>query len=104
MGKLHAVAGSASFGIERVRNYPPERPILPGDVRAQADQDAQELRDWLGSVPGRSGPVLDIISILDHPVIRGSSVVVASFELTSTRRPRFQETKYAPRSRRPVER
>lgn len=86
MGKLHAVAGSASFGIARVRNYPPERPILPGDVRAQADQDAQELRDWLGSVPGRSGPVLDIISILDHPVIRGSSVVVASLWMRSSAR------------------
>lgn len=50
------------LGIERTRNYPPERPILPGDVRAQAEQDAQELRDWLGL---GAGPVLDIISILD---------------------------------------
>ena len=37
-----------ALGIERVRNYPPERPLLPGDVRTQAEQDAQELRDWLG--------------------------------------------------------
>ena len=50
------------LGIERARNYPPERPILPGDVRAQAEQNAQELRDWLGL---GAGPVLDIISILD---------------------------------------
>jgi len=50
------------LGIERARNYPPERPILPGDVRAQAEQNSQELRDWLGL---GAGPVLDIISILD---------------------------------------
>ena len=49
------------LGIERNRNYPPERPILPGDVRAQAEQDAQELRNWLGL---GAGAVLDIISIL----------------------------------------
>lgn len=51
-----------ALGIRRTRNYPPERPILPGDVRAQAEQDAQELRDWLGL---SAGPVLDIVSILD---------------------------------------
>lgn len=51
-----------ALGVERTRNYPPERPILPGDVRAQAEQDSQELRDWLGLGPG---PVLDIVSILD---------------------------------------
>lgn len=50
-----------ALGIERVRNYPPERPLLPGDVRAQAEQDAQELRDWLGL---GAGPVLDIVLIL----------------------------------------
>ena len=32
------------LGIKRVRNYPAERPILPGDVRAQAEHDATELR------------------------------------------------------------
>ena len=51
-----------ALGIEHKRNYPPERPLLPGDVRAQAEQDAQELRDWLGL---GAGPVLDIVSILD---------------------------------------
>lgn len=51
-----------ALGIKHTRNYPPERPILPGDVMAQAEQDAQELRDWLGL---GAGPVLDIISILD---------------------------------------
>ena len=50
------------LGVSRTRNYPPERPILPGDIRAQAEQDAQELRDWLGLGPG---PVTDIVSILD---------------------------------------
>lgn len=51
-----------ALGIRRVRNYPPERPILPGDVRAQAEQNAQELRDWLGL---GAAPVLDIVSILE---------------------------------------
>lgn len=50
------------LGVNRTRNYPPERPILPGDVRAQAEQDSQDLRDWLGL---GAGPILDIISILD---------------------------------------
>lgn len=51
-----------ALGISRTRNYPPERPILPGEIRAQAEQDAQELRDWLGL---GSGPITDIVSILD---------------------------------------
>jgi Zn-dependent peptidase ImmA (M78 family) len=51
-----------ALGVTRARNYPPERPILPGEVRAQAEQDAQELRDWLGL---GSGPLTDIVSILD---------------------------------------
>lgn len=50
------------LGIIRSPNYPPERPILPGDVSAQAEQDAQELRDWLGL---GAGPMLDVMSILD---------------------------------------
>lgn len=56
-----------ALGVNRTRNYPLERPILPGEVRAQAEQDAQELRDWLGLGPG---PVLDIVSILDQLGIR----------------------------------
>ncbi len=36
------------LGIRRPKNYPPERPLLPGDVRVQADHDALELRQWLG--------------------------------------------------------
>jgi Zn-dependent peptidase ImmA (M78 family)/DNA-binding XRE family transcriptional regulator len=51
-----------ALGVNRTWNYPPERPILPGEIRAQAEQDAQELRDWLGLGPG---PVVDIVSILD---------------------------------------
>lgn len=51
-----------ALGVKRHRNYPPERAILPGDVQAQAEQDAQELRDWLGL---GAGPVADIVSILD---------------------------------------
>lgn len=51
-----------ALGIRRVQNYPPERPILPGDVRAQAEQDAQDLRDWLGL---GGAPILDIVSLLE---------------------------------------
>jgi Zn-dependent peptidase ImmA (M78 family)/transcriptional regulator with XRE-family HTH domain len=51
-----------ALGVRRTENYPPERPILPGEIRTQAEQDAQELRDWLGLGPG---PVTDIVSMLD---------------------------------------
>lgn len=51
-----------ALGIRRERHYPPERPILQGDLYTQAEQHAQELRDWLGLGPG---PVTDIVSILD---------------------------------------
>ncbi|MDF1600936.1 XRE family transcriptional regulator [Mesorhizobium sp. YIM 152430] len=51
-----------ALGVVRERRYPPERPILPGELYTQAEQHAQELRDWLGLGPG---PVLDIVSILD---------------------------------------
>jgi len=50
------------LGIRRTRNYPPERPIMPGDVRAQAENDAMELRHWLGL---GQAPVRDLISILE---------------------------------------
>jgi Zn-dependent peptidase ImmA (M78 family)/transcriptional regulator with XRE-family HTH domain len=51
-----------ALGIVRFRNYPLERPVLPGNVRAQAEQDAQDLRDWLGLGPG---PILDIVTLMD---------------------------------------
>ena len=51
-----------ALGIKRFRNYPPERPLLPGDVKAQAEEDAQELRDWLGI---GAGPVFDVLPILE---------------------------------------
>lgn len=51
-----------ALGVERHRNYPRERRILPGDVGAQAEQDAQDLRDWLGL---GGGPVKDIVSLVD---------------------------------------
>ena len=36
------------LGIQRHCNYPPERPLLSGDVRVQAENNATELRHWLG--------------------------------------------------------
>ena len=50
------------LGIKRTRNYPPERPIVPGDVRAQAENDATEFRQWLGL---GQAPVRDLISLLE---------------------------------------
>lgn len=50
------------LGIKRTRNYPPERPIMPGDVRAQAENDATELRQWLGL---GMAPVRDLVSLLE---------------------------------------
>ena len=51
-----------ALGVERHRNYPPEKRVLPGDVCAQAEQDAQDLRDWLGL---GAGPVRNLVSTVD---------------------------------------
>jgi Zn-dependent peptidase ImmA (M78 family)/DNA-binding XRE family transcriptional regulator len=50
------------LGVKRVRNYPPERPLLPGNVRAQAEQDATELRNRLGL---GMRPVPDVVTLLE---------------------------------------
>ena len=50
------------LGIERRRNYPPERGINEGNVLALAESHAQELRDWLGLGPG---PIADIFSVIE---------------------------------------
>lgn len=50
------------LGIRRTRNYPPERPLMPGDVRTQAENDAMELRQWLGL--GLT-PIQDLVSLLE---------------------------------------
>ena len=50
------------LGIERRRNYPPERGINEGDVLTLAEKHAQELRDWLGLGPG---PIADIFSVIE---------------------------------------
>jgi Zn-dependent peptidase ImmA (M78 family) len=50
------------LGIHRVRNYPQQRPILPGDVRVQAEQDALEVRQWLGL---GLGAVPDVLALLE---------------------------------------
>ena len=53
------------LGIKRIRNHPPERPILPGNVQIQADGAALELRQWLGL---GTGPVRDILSLLEFEI------------------------------------
>ena len=50
------------LGAKRTRNYPPERPLLPGDVRAQAENDAMDLRQRLGL---GIAPVRDIVTVLE---------------------------------------
>jgi Zn-dependent peptidase ImmA (M78 family)/DNA-binding XRE family transcriptional regulator len=50
------------LGVQRVRNYPPERPLLRGNVRAQAEHDATELRQRLGL---GINPVRDIVTLLE---------------------------------------
>ncbi len=50
------------LGVSRTRSEPPERPILPGNVLAQAEEDAFELRQWLGI---GDAPIHDVISMLE---------------------------------------
>ena len=50
------------LGVQRVRNYPPERPLLLGDVKAQAEQDAAELRQRIGL---GASPIRDLVTILE---------------------------------------
>jgi len=53
------------LGVKRTRNYPPERPVLRGDVRVQAEQDATDLRQRMGL---GVGPVEDIVKLLELDV------------------------------------
>ncbi len=50
------------LGITPSRNYPPQRPLVQGDVRAQAENDAAELRHRLGL---GLAPVRDLVSLLE---------------------------------------
>ena len=50
------------LGVVRPRNYPAQRPLMPGDVRTQAENDATELRHKLGL---GLAPVHDVTSLLE---------------------------------------
>lgn len=50
------------LGVQKARNYPAEKTILPGDVRMQAENDAQNLRNWLGL---GEGPVQNLFSLME---------------------------------------
>lgn len=50
------------LGIQRKRNYPPERGISEGDIVELAEKHAKELRDWLGV---GTGPIIDIFSLIE---------------------------------------
>jgi Zn-dependent peptidase ImmA (M78 family)/DNA-binding XRE family transcriptional regulator len=63
------------LGIKRVCNYPPERPLLPGDVRMQAEQAALELRQRLGL---GLAPISDIVTLLEMEL--GIRIFVRRFD------------------------
>ena len=65
------------LGIQRRQRYPREKQILPGDVAAQAEEDAQELRSWFGL---GAGPVLDMVTFLEWQV--GMRVYLRPLEST----------------------
>ena len=50
------------LGMKRARNYPPERMILLGDVKTQAENNAHALRQHLGL---GSSPITDIVTLLE---------------------------------------
>jgi Zn-dependent peptidase ImmA (M78 family)/DNA-binding XRE family transcriptional regulator len=75
------------LGIQRVRNYPQQRAILPGDIRAQAEQDALEVRQWLGL---GLGPVPDVLGLLE--VQLGVRVFVRKLESRISGLYAFDET------------
>lgn len=50
------------LGIERRKNYPPERGVNAGDMIALAEQHAQELRNWLGL---GAGTITDIFALIE---------------------------------------
>ena len=53
------------LGVQRVRNYPPERPLLNGDVRTQAEHGATEFRQRLGL---GMAPISNLVSLLEMEV------------------------------------
>ncbi len=63
------------LGVQRAYAYPPERPILSGDVRMQAEQDALELRERLGL---GQAPIKDMVTLLELEL--GIRVYVRRFE------------------------
>jgi Zn-dependent peptidase ImmA (M78 family)/DNA-binding XRE family transcriptional regulator len=63
------------LGIKRMRSYHPERPILPGDVRVQAENDAMELRQRLGL---GVAPLTDVVTLLEMEL--GIRVYVRRFD------------------------
>lgn len=50
------------LGLQRSRNDPPERALLPGDVVLQAEQDALDIRHWLGL---GVAPVQNVVALLE---------------------------------------
>ena len=53
------------LGVKHVKNYPDEKDIRVGDVKALAKQHAKEVRDWLDV---GSGPIQDIFSLIESKI------------------------------------
>ncbi len=53
------------LGVQRVRNYPPERPLLNGDVRTQAEYGATEFRQRLGL---GMAPISNLVTLLEMEI------------------------------------
>ena len=93
----------ALLGVKRARQNPPERPLLSGDIRAQAEEDAQELRLCLGI---GLGPLQDIFSLLELSlgarlyVRKLDSSISAAFAYSPETGPCFLLNANHPRSRR----
>ena len=51
------------LGITHPRNYPAQRLLLPGDVRAQAENDATELRQKLGLGLASVGDLMSLLEL-----------------------------------------
>lgn len=75
------------LGVDHCHRYPPERPILPGDPRAQAEQDALELRHWLGI---GQGPIQEFEGLLAFEL--GVRVYVQSLDAGISGLLAFDET------------
>jgi Zn-dependent peptidase ImmA (M78 family)/DNA-binding XRE family transcriptional regulator len=63
------------LGRSPIRNYPPVRPILPGDIEQQAEEAALEFRHRLGR---GLAPLKDLLSLLESEI--GIRIFIRPFD------------------------